>query len=155
LGHFCRRILLRSFWRRVPGVAASFHCIENCAEERRRTGEFQNPGFLHLRIANDAQAAEKLAAGFAEIAPGGVRVHFFKDRSERTATAQRDAEIMNGIFVGDERTRARSLSARSISTKALQTLRFSPKGMTAAITTSTCPFRSLRAAPLWNGGGKR
>jgi len=27
--------------------------------------------------------------------------------------------------------------------------------MTAAITTSTCPFRSLRAAPLWNGGGKR
>src|SRR5579859_7075769 len=54
---------------------------------------------------------------------------------------------------GDARTRARSLSTRSIQNKSpLDSAAFAGRGITAAMTTSTMPFRSLWVAPLRNGG---
>src|SRR5205809_7709105 len=63
-------------------------------------GKFHNPRFLNVTIANFAETAEKFAAGFAESTPGGMRIDFLKDACERTATAERDAQIVNGFFFG-------------------------------------------------------
>ena len=63
-------------------------------------GKFHNPRFLNVAVANFAETAKKFAAGFAESTPGGMRIDFLKDAGERTATAERDAQIVDGFFFG-------------------------------------------------------
>ncbi len=63
-------------------------------------GKLHNPRFLNVTIANSAEAAEKFAAGFAESTPSGMGIDFLKDACERTAPAQRNAQIVDGFFFG-------------------------------------------------------
>ncbi|GAC1639053.1 MAG: hypothetical protein NVS9B14_20030 [Candidatus Acidiferrum sp.] len=81
-------------------VASVLDGVEDLRAERIvGAGEFHHPGFLHLRIAKDAEAAKEFSACLAEVAPDEVWVDFFKDRCEGTATAKGDAEIVDGFFV--------------------------------------------------------
>jgi len=81
--------------------ASRFQRIKKlCAQRIVGCGKFHNPRFLNVTIANFAETAEKFAAGFAESTPGGMRIDFLKDACERTATAERDAQIVDGFVFG-------------------------------------------------------
>ena len=81
--------------------ASGFERVQKLrTQEVVRRGKLQHPRFLHVAIADGAKTAEKFATGFAKSAPGGMRINFPEHAGERTAPAQRDAQIVDGFFFG-------------------------------------------------------
>src|SRR5579859_5956356 len=95
-GEFCRALFRVAF---LPD-AARFYRIQNLAAQWIiRARKFQSPDFLHLRVTNHAETAKEFSAGFAKFAPGGVRIDFLTYGRKRAAPAERNPEIVDGIFV--------------------------------------------------------
>jgi len=81
--------------------ASGFQRVEKLRAERIvLRGQFYDPGFLHVAIANRAETAEKFSAGLAKSPPCQLWIDFFKYEGQRAAAPQRDAQIMNRVFVG-------------------------------------------------------
>lgn len=63
-------------------------------------GEFFDPVFHHVGVADGAEAAEEFASEFAHFGPGGVGVDLFENGGEGTAAANGDAEVVDGVGIG-------------------------------------------------------
>ena len=59
-----------------------------------------DPVVHDLCVAEGAEAAEEFARDAAHFRPGGVGIDFLKDGADGTATADGDAEVVNGVGRG-------------------------------------------------------
>ena len=58
-----------------------------------------HPCFKHLKVAQGAQRAEQLARESFHPSPRSIAIHLLHDRGDGTRTANRHAEVMDGIGI--------------------------------------------------------
>ena len=73
---------------------------EGLADRIGFVGEAVEPFLKDLQIAKIAEAAEKFAAGFAHLVPGGIGVNLSEAGSHGAAAAEGNTEIVHGVGGG-------------------------------------------------------